>query len=180
MIVSLIIQLSVRGDLGQITVWHTEATFNQKQESKEQWSLLHSRTHPTSYRALRKLHLDVPVRLTPGESCGLYVHSASPGDSQIVYDNQRGGVTSSDECIEILPGDTLAIDHRFENILKKHDHGSNKYDSRGRHGTSLQRTLRPISTGCVAMVGLALAPPPPVRRPHLVRRAVSILTNVSH
>ncbi len=117
-IVSLITPSSVRGDLGQITVWHTEGTFNQKQESKEQWSLLHSRTHPKSYRELRKMQLDVPVRLKPLQSCGFYVHSASPGDSQIVYDNQRGGITSSDDYIEILPGDALAIACYFSITLE--------------------------------------------------------------
>ena len=94
----------MRGQLGPITVWYTDKTFSQKHESKAEWTLIYSRVEPASYRTLRKLHLDTPIKLEPGQSCGLYVHSAAPGDSQIVYDNQRTGVTSSDEYIEILPG----------------------------------------------------------------------------
>ena len=94
----------MRGELGPITIWTTEKTFCQKHESKDQWTLVYNKVVPQSFNELRALPLDIPIRLNPGESRGLYVHSSTPGDSQIVYDNQRTDVTHRDDLIEILPG----------------------------------------------------------------------------
>jgi hypothetical protein len=41
-------------------------------------------THPASPLELRSLVLDVPLKLKPGETMGLYVHSGTEGDEQIV------------------------------------------------------------------------------------------------
>ncbi len=94
----------VRGELGPITIWTTDQTFINKNESRDQWTLLYNKVQPESFTELRTLQLDIPVRLKPGDSCGLYVHSSTPGDSQIVYDNQRTDITHRDDFLEILPG----------------------------------------------------------------------------
>lgn len=53
-------------------------------------------------RELRSLSLSVPVKLQPGQQIGMYVHSKTEGDDQIVYDNQRAG--HADEFIRIKSG----------------------------------------------------------------------------
>lgn len=45
-----------------------------------------------------------PLRLTPGATVGLYVHSALPGDRGLVYDNQRGRVTHADPYLQVCGG----------------------------------------------------------------------------
>ena len=94
----------MRGELGPITIWTTEKTFSQKHESKDQWTLVYNKVQAESFNELQSMQLDIPIRLKPGDSCGLYVHSSTPGDSQIVYDNQRTDVTHRDNFLEILPG----------------------------------------------------------------------------
>ncbi len=85
--------LSVRGELGPMTVWRTNDTYWGKHESPECWNKVYEGQHPPSHETYTELKLEAPIRLRPGESCGLYVHSALPGDAGIVYDNQRQRTT---------------------------------------------------------------------------------------
>mmetsp|Transcript_15120 Transcript_15120/g.36925 ORF Transcript_15120/g.36925 Transcript_15120/m.36925 type:complete len:355 (+) Transcript_15120:309-1373(+) len=99
----------VRGELGPMTVWITEESHQGKHESPEYWTCIHEQTHPASFTELRELPFHSPVRLLPGQQVGLYVHSKTEGDSQVVYDNQRQinrNDTSRawDEFIYVLPG----------------------------------------------------------------------------
>ena len=60
--------------------------------------------HEPSPETAVELKLNQPIRLKPGEKCGLYVHSALPGDQAIVYDDQRYRVTYEDACFKVFPG----------------------------------------------------------------------------
>lgn len=82
----------VRGQLGPMTVWHTPDSFAGKQECQEEWEKIYEKEHPPNNREYTELCLDKPIRLKPGERCGLYIHSALPGDEALVYDNQRNQV----------------------------------------------------------------------------------------
>ena len=100
-----ITSLSVRGDLGPLTVWHTPNTHRDKHQIRDAWTRVYEAQHPPSRQKMVELRLPVPLRLRPGEACGLYIHSAAPGDDAIVYDNQRGRhVASTDRCLQLLPG----------------------------------------------------------------------------
>jgi len=96
--------LSIRGDLGPITVWTTPGSRRRKEHVQDEWTCLHEQDHQASLRDYQRLDLSPPVRLGPGESCGLYVHSKLPGDDAIVYDNQRSRVTYEDKVFRVLPG----------------------------------------------------------------------------
>jgi len=95
---------AVRGNLGPMTVWTTPDTFHRKQETKNKWQLIYSGTHGPSRRNYTRLIFQTPVRLQPGERCGMYVHSQLPGDQGVVYDNKRGAVTMKDENIQLESG----------------------------------------------------------------------------
>jgi hypothetical protein len=94
----------VRGHLGPMTVWVTPNTFARKQEDEERWTKIYSGTHAAKPRDYTELRLEKAIRLTPGEKCGVYVHSALPGDEGIVYDNQRSHVTYQDRVLKLHPG----------------------------------------------------------------------------
>jgi len=103
--------VQVRGDLGPVTVWMTPGSWEGKQEEQDEWKKIYSGQHeptprprhgqPSQYTSLP---LSEPLRLKPGESCGLYVHSALPGDEGLVYDNGKGHVTYEDRVLKVLPG----------------------------------------------------------------------------
>ena len=94
----------VRGSLGPIGVYWTEKGYKDKSENSKDWHQVYQKTHRASRFELVELILDTPIRLIPGSSIGLYVHSTSPGDQAIVYDNQRGDVTHDDVMIRVTPG----------------------------------------------------------------------------
>ena len=103
--------MQVRGDLGPVTVWTTPDTWQGKQEEEHAWSRVYSGQHDPTPRPRRnepvqytELKLAESIRLKPGESCGLYVHSALPGDEGLVYDNAKGSVTYQDRVLKVLPG----------------------------------------------------------------------------
>jgi hypothetical protein len=50
------------------------------------------------------MHLHTPIRILPGSTKGVYVHSACLGDEQIVYANQRHKVLQYYylECVLLL------------------------------------------------------------------------------
>eukprot|EP00435_Cladocopium_sp_Y103_P022642 s230_g5.t1 len=100
----VICTLAVRGDLGPLTVWTTKGSYQRKEHQQDKWDCLYEAEHPPSYEKYTPLRLRAPIRLLPGESCGLYVHSKLPGDDALVYDNQRAQVTHEDSVFRVLPG----------------------------------------------------------------------------
>lgn len=96
--------MSIRGDLGPITVWTTPGSYKGKEHAKEAWEIVYEKEHPPSRREYQCLQLDPPIRIAPGQTCGLYVHSKLAGDDAIVYDNQRQRVTYEDQIFQVLPG----------------------------------------------------------------------------
>jgi hypothetical protein len=106
--------LWVRGQLGPLTVWtragghggrHGDAVHD-----PAQWTKIYEKTHDPSFRTLVELVLEQPVRIRAGDTLGVYVHSAAPGDAAIVYDDQRRFYTDAEEPVRddgklvILPG----------------------------------------------------------------------------
>ncbi|CAJ1330899.1 unnamed protein product [Effrenium voratum] len=85
--------LAVRGDLGPLTVWTTPDSYRKKEHEAHEWDCIYEAEHPPSNENYQALELRSEIRLQPGESCGLYVHSKLPGDDALVYDNQRSHVS---------------------------------------------------------------------------------------
>jgi len=88
--------LSVRGDLGPLTVWAAPGHWNDASASGEPkfsdaraWRRVYRGDHAPSRRKLVTLALDTKVRLQPGLMASLYVHSMLANDRALVYDNQR-------------------------------------------------------------------------------------------
>ena len=76
----------------------------------EEWTKVYDATHPLSCEMTELL--DPPRRPLLGESLGLYVHSALPGDEAIVYDNQRNHTThatASSRCSPASPTCRTAV-----------------------------------------------------------------------
>ena len=113
--------LWVRGDLGPITVWATPDSFDGKETCEDLWetsvdslapgdkingwTLVYAGNHEPSRATLVPMHLQLPLRLAPGSSCGMYIHSRLVGDDQIVYDNLRHQrLGRSDRFLDISPG----------------------------------------------------------------------------
>ena len=92
--------LSVRGALGPVTVWRTPGTFQGKHERPDEWTNIYRGVHPPSMREFQELRLNQTIMLTPGESTGIYIHSALQNDKGIVYDNKRGS-QGSDKTLYI-------------------------------------------------------------------------------
>lgn len=103
-----ITSVAVRGGLGPMTVWTTPDTFRGKlqENTREEWNIIYERSHPQSFHELVPFELNTPVRLSAGSSCGLFVHSKSPGDQAVVYDNQRHQRSPGSHAgiLSILPG----------------------------------------------------------------------------
>jgi len=98
--------ISIRGDLGTVSIYSTDRSYEGKQSDQEQWMRHFGPMHiEPSPEKLYELVLSVPIRLAPGSSRGVYVHSELPGDQAIVYDNRRNtDYTFEDNVIRIRPG----------------------------------------------------------------------------
>lgn len=68
------------------------------------WTKLYDAKHGPSADVLRELKLSRPIRVGPGKTVGVYVHSTARGDQSIVYNDQRSTVTLEDMHFRILPG----------------------------------------------------------------------------
>ncbi|KAK3247448.1 hypothetical protein CYMTET_43054 [Cymbomonas tetramitiformis] len=78
----------IRGGLGEITIWYTEDTYLGKHECGEMWTRVYKGHHEESMDDLVQITLNMPIKVSGGKGCGLYVHSTLDGDQAIVYDNQ--------------------------------------------------------------------------------------------
>lgn len=105
--------VSVRGGLGNMTVWYTPGGFQGKHETKNQWTKCFSAKVDPSWREFAKLTLQPPLVMLPGERYGLYVHSAERHDEGVVYDNQRSHITHDDNLVTVFPGVAHLSCHPF-------------------------------------------------------------------
>ncbi|KAK3247450.1 hypothetical protein CYMTET_43052 [Cymbomonas tetramitiformis] len=94
----------IRGGLGEITIWYTEDTYLGKHECGEMWTRVYKGHHEESMDDLVQITLNMPIKVSGGKGCGLYVHSTLDGDQAIVYDNQRNKTTYDDDYLTVLPG----------------------------------------------------------------------------
>lgn len=94
----------VRGRLGSMSVYITPETHANKEENSEEWKQIHTGQYSASFEELKEMKLEHPISLKPGQSIGIYVHSADRGDEGIVYNNQRGVFTHVDRHLKIMPG----------------------------------------------------------------------------
>lgn len=116
--------VSVRGDLGRVSVWRSKNTFKKETgrlelltrkswrgvyadgketKGREHWDLVYEGNHDPSRETMVELHFSNPIQLQSGEGCGLYVHSAQQGDTGLVYDDQRRTITYQDKCLKVPP-----------------------------------------------------------------------------
>jgi hypothetical protein len=89
--------VSVRGDLGNLTVWVSNESIigtgdNKKQYNfrlrEKHWTKVYEKFHKPSRRRYETLDFsNNPVVLQPGQVRAIYIHSTLPGDRAIVYDN---------------------------------------------------------------------------------------------
>lgn len=110
-----ITSFSVRGALGELSVYITPVTYHGKENSPKEWSEVYHASHQPSYEEFVDLHISGPVRLAPGMSLGVYIHSRLPGDQAIVYDNKTGDVTSEDKFFKIYSGRAHLSNRPFSN-----------------------------------------------------------------
>ena len=96
--------ISVRGELGPMTVWVTPDTFLGKNERPDLWEKVYEGNHESSCGAFTKLSFPRPVVVAGGTTIGMYVHSKVDGDGGVVYDNQRGHTAHEDTFIGLGPG----------------------------------------------------------------------------
>jgi len=112
----LIRSVAVRGHLGPLTVWVTNDDISNVAESSLEnlqrvrsdsrfWTKIYEKNHAPS-RTYKKLEFDSPIVMRPGETKGIYIHSAAHHDLAIVYDNSYSmrSTRYSDCFISILSG----------------------------------------------------------------------------
>ena len=96
--------LCVRGELGPMTVWVTNGEFLKKYNVEREWTKVYEKSHHPSIDTLEPLILANPIRIRPGDTIGVYIHSARPSDQSVVYDNQRYATTHSNSFLTVTPG----------------------------------------------------------------------------
>lgn len=108
--------VAVRGELGPLTVWVSnreepgaseEAAQKRIRLDPRYWTKLYERNHKQSRYQYQELVLDTPIKLEPGETRVIYVHSTLDGDTAIVYDNSYYGASSKrfeDDKLSIMSG----------------------------------------------------------------------------
>jgi len=94
----------VRGQLGRMQVFIAKDSYRDKYTQPSEWTRIHCDVHDPSVSTLSPLKLSPSIKLKPGEAIGVYVHSSRFGDQAIVYNNQHGVETHSDDFLKILPG----------------------------------------------------------------------------
>ncbi|GAB5366840.1 hypothetical protein AAMO2058_001178300, partial [Amorphochlora amoebiformis] len=102
----------VRGELGHVQIFHCEGSIKRdsslnrtpKHGSPELFTKIHDQKHEPSIESLKEMKLTKAIRVEPGQTAGIYVHSTERGDQAIVYNNQRSKVTVEDRHFKVLPG----------------------------------------------------------------------------
>ena len=111
--------VSIRGDLGPVTVWvnkedaadsrrvNDHSVQRRVRLNPKYWTKLYDQSLKPSRRTYQKLELTSPIKLKPGEIKVLYIHSTLHDDSAIVYDNTPYGRSSNqfeDDKLAIMTG----------------------------------------------------------------------------
>mmetsp|Transcript_13014 Transcript_13014/g.21072 ORF Transcript_13014/g.21072 Transcript_13014/m.21072 type:complete len:331 (+) Transcript_13014:69-1061(+) len=97
--------ISIRGQLGQVSVYTTQGSHEKQYEFPNKWTQVYKNSLQPSRSSFVPLEFSKPIILKPGETIGVYIHSTShPGTNAIVYANQRYSVTQQDRFIRVLPG----------------------------------------------------------------------------
>jgi len=97
----------VRGQLGKMQIFSCNGSFkedNKKHLDEKRWTLVHQANHEPSPEELKEMKLSPPVKVQPGKTVGIYVHSLERGDQSIVYNNKHHEVTVEDHHFKLLPG----------------------------------------------------------------------------
>lgn len=94
----------VRGALGPMSIWMSPGGFSGKHEKKSEWKCIFEGEKKASMNCLVSLKVNPPLRLSAGQTVGIYIHSKQYGDEGIVYNNRRSRVTHEDPHLRILPG----------------------------------------------------------------------------
>jgi hypothetical protein len=71
------------------------------------WTKLYEQTHKPSRHTYEELVLTSPIKIRPGETKVIYIHSTLPGDEAIVYDNSYYGMSAKryeDDKLAIMTG----------------------------------------------------------------------------
>mmetsp|Transcript_32194 Transcript_32194/g.63771 ORF Transcript_32194/g.63771 Transcript_32194/m.63771 type:complete len:298 (+) Transcript_32194:212-1105(+) len=101
-----ITSLSVRGGLGDVSVYATkeEVSYNSLHNRSGRWECVFSGRLPASWRNYTELPFEAPVEISKGGTRAFYIHSRTPGDASIVYDNHRRHAPNADDHLRVLPG----------------------------------------------------------------------------
>ena len=94
----------VRGALGELTVWVSMGTHEDKFDSKELWQCVYEGTCRPSQHELVRLEFDTPIVVGAGGKACMYVHSKRGDDEAIVYANQRRQISHEDSFLQVCPG----------------------------------------------------------------------------
>eukprot|EP01051_Picozoa_sp_SAG22_P015402 SAG22_NODE_2006_length_3154_cov_5.008183_1_plen_516_part_00 len=73
---------------------------------RDEWELVGSKLLPAAWDGTRELKLRKPIRLLPGQTRGVYLHSGLPDDLGIQYQSygRQDDVVAQDSCLTVLPG----------------------------------------------------------------------------
>jgi len=113
----LVHALEVRGQLGELSVYTTEASIKEMNtlRSPQLWKQCYGPVfHAPSWKEAEPLMFDTPVVVKSTTS--FYVHSRLPGDQAIIYDNARTPIVFADDAIEILSGVAHISSRAFEPV----------------------------------------------------------------
>lgn len=94
----------VRGGLGLMTVHVTPVTWRGKAASADLWQKCFEKDLAPSFQEFVEMGIHPPIRLAPGMSLGIYVHSQRRDDRGLVYDEQKSHITYENEYIRLYPG----------------------------------------------------------------------------
>jgi len=93
------------GYLQEITIFKLVGkNVNNHRNDKTPWDLIHRRRYQKSWRTPTVLHLEKPVRIGPGETCGFYIHSNCQNDKGLKYRSCAPGVVLEDALIKVSHG----------------------------------------------------------------------------
>jgi len=99
--------VSVRGELGDISVYAKRGTFNDCYEDPRAWMRIYRAQHDPSCHRLVKLQFETPVSIPAHGSAALYIHSTKPWDrtgmGAIVYKNLRSRFTIERPIMAVSP-----------------------------------------------------------------------------
>mmetsp|Transcript_29191 Transcript_29191/g.69161 ORF Transcript_29191/g.69161 Transcript_29191/m.69161 type:complete len:319 (+) Transcript_29191:74-1030(+) len=99
--------VSVRGQLGEVSVYTKEGTYYEDFERKHAWTRIYCAFHEPSPMRLVKLEFQSPIAIQAGGTAALYIHSTlvwdGMGMAAIVYNNQRHRATIENRFMTVSP-----------------------------------------------------------------------------